>query len=768
MIHRSLIWTAILLAIPCAAQAQLPHATPSEVGMRADFGADIERQVQIALEEKKMPGCVVLVARHGKIVFKESFGNRRVQPTTEAMTTDTLFDMASITKPIVTATSIMQLVERGDVRLWEKVSTYLPEFRDHGKEDITVEQLMIHVSGLTPDNALSDYDNGWPDAYKRICELKLLSPPGDKFRYSDVGFILLGEIVARVSGQTLDEYAQKNIFEPLGMKQSGYNPAPQLCENAATTEEVDGKWLKGSVHDPRARAMGGVAGHAGLFSTADDVAIYAQAMLDSRFGGEKALLQPQTIALMTSPYDAVGNIRGLGWDKKSAYSRNRGDLMTPAAYGHGGFTGTALWIDPGLDLVVLFLSNRVHPDGKGSVNDLAGKIGTIASAACLTPSAPSPAPPTKLGIDVLADSNFAALKGRKVGVIANHTSRTKSGDSIVELLAKAPNVELVAIFSPEHGFHGALDQSEIGDTVDPATGVAVKSLYGKTRKPTPEMLKGVDTLVFDIQDVGCRFYTYISTMGLAMEAAAENKISFVVLDRPNPIGGVLMEGPLLDEEKHSFVAFHQIPVRHGLTIGEMAQMLNAERKFGTDLTVIKLENWRRDALLFDTGLPWRNTSPNMRSLTEALLYPGVGLLETTNISVGRGTDTPFELIGAPWIKGPELAAEIEAYNPPGVRIVPIEFQPTSSKYEGEICGGVNFVITDWEKFRPVHLAWALAAALHKTYPETWESKKLPTLLGNAGVLKQIENGDSPEVIMQSYSSSLDEFARRRTPYLLYE
>ncbi|PQO45701.1 exo-beta-N-acetylmuramidase NamZ domain-containing protein [Blastopirellula marina] len=767
MRHRLLIWAALLFAAPCAALAQLPHAAPTEVGMRANFGADIERHVQTALEEEKMPGCVVLVARHGKIVFEKAFGNRRVKPAVEAMTTDTLFDMASITKPIVTATSIMQLVERGDVRLSEKVSTYLPEFTGHGKEDITVEQLMIHVSGLTPDNALSDYDNGWPDAYKAICKLKLLSPAGDKFRYSDVGFLLLGEIVARVSGDPLDEYARKNIFEPLGMKQSGYNPPAELCENAVTTEKVNGEWLKGTVHDPRARAMNGVAGHAGLFSTADDVAIYAQAMLDSRNGGEKTLLQPKTLALMTSPHDAVGNNRGLGWDKQSSYSRNRGELMTSQAFGHGGFTGTSLWIDPGLDLVVLFLSNRVHPDGKGSVNDLAGKIGTIASAACLTGANDSPAPPTKLGVDVLADSKFAALKGRKVGLIGNHTSRTKAGVSTSKLLADAPEVELVALFSPEHGFSGAFDQSEIGDTVDPETGIPVRSLYGKTRKPTPEQLAGVDTLVFDIQDVGCRFYTYISTMGLAMEAAAENNIEFVVLDRPNPIGGELMEGPMLDEEKQSFVAFHQIPVRHGMTIGEIAQMINAERKFGTDLKVIKLENWTRDELLFDTGLPWRNTSPNMRSLTEALLYPGIGLLETTNISVGRGTDTPFELIGAPWINGPELAKAIEAYHPPGVRIVPIEFQPTSSKFEGEMCGGVNFVITDWKTFRPVHLAWATAVALRKTYPDAWETKRLPTLLGNGTVLKQIEDGVAPDTIMQDYASDLNEFSRRRAPFLLY-
>lgn len=768
MIARATLLILVLCLLPSLANAESPTATPSEVGMRADFGDDIERRVMAAIEAKKIPGAVVLVARQGKIVLKEAFGNRQIEPEVEPMTVDTLFDMASITKPVVTATSIMQLVEQGKIRLRDPVVEYLPEFKGHGKEEITVEQLMLHTGGLIPDTALSEYENGWAEAYEKMCQMKPQAAPGERFRYSDVGFQLLGEIVSRVSGQPLEEYTKQHIFEPLGMKDSGYNPPEELHSRAAPTEKQGDKWLRGVVHDPRARRTAGVAGHAGLFSTADDIAIYSQALIDAWHGSESKILSPTTVREMTRGRDATGgNQRTWGWDSKSAFSRNRGETMTASAFGHGGFTGTALWIDPELELTVLLLSNRLHPSGKGEANDLAGRIGTIAASACLGELKSEPRE-TVMGVDVLANSGFAELKGRKVGVIGNHTSRTKSGQSIVELLANAPEVDLVAIFSPEHGFMGVLDQSNIGDSVDPVTGLPIKSLYGKTRKPTPEQLEGIDTLVFDIQDIGCRFYTYISTMGLAMEAAAENDIRFIVLDRPNPIDGVTVEGPLMDQDKLSFVGFHPIAVRHGMTIGELALMLNAERKFGTDLKIIEMENWRRSDLLYETGLPWRNTSPNMRSLAQAVIYPGIGLVEMTNVSVGRGTDTPFELMGAPWIDGVKLAEAINAQNPPGAKVIGVEFTPNASKYEGQLCGGINIIVTDWNRFRSVDLAWATIKSLRDLYPEAWEPQRLSILLGNTKAQDQVQASATPEEIRAGYEAELKDFLRRREAFLLYE
>ena len=341
---------------------------------------------------------------------------------------------------------------------------------------------------------------------------------------------------------------------------------------------------------------------------------------------------------------------------------------------------------------MIFLSNRVHPDGKGSINSLAGRIGTIAAAAISSAAAPQPASGTSssdslnvlTGVDVLQGEQFKSLKGLRVGLITNHTGLTRDGKSTVQILNDAPEVNLKTLFSPEHGFAGKLDVSKIGDSTDQKTGLKIFSLYGKTRTPTPESLQDLDVLVFDIQDVGARFYTYISTMGNAMRAAKQQGIRFVVLDRPNPINGMIFSGPVLDEGSQSFVGFHRIPVRHGMTAGELARMFNKEMKIGADLQVIRMQNWKREMYYDETGLTWVNPSPNMRSLNEAVLYPGIGLLETTNLSVGRGTDTPFEWIGAPWLDGVQLARELNRSGLPGIRFVRVQFTPASSKYADEL------------------------------------------------------------------------------------
>ena len=757
----------------------LPHRSLSEAGLRDDMGDLIDREVGRALEANKMPGCVVAIGYEGAIVFQRSYGHRQLEPQREAMAVDTVFDLASLTKPIATSTAVMQLVEQGKVGLADPVSKYLPEFTSHGKQAITIEQLLVHSSGLIPDNALADYLNGWPESYEKICALKLRSSPGEAFRYSDVGFFLLGELVHRVTGQTLDDYTREHIFGPLGMQETSFTPPGELAPRCAPTEKQGEEWLRGKVHDPRARLMGGVAGHAGLFSTADDLAIYAQALLNGGEYGGKRILSPDTLKEWTSPRDIAGQLRGLGWDMRSGYSRNRGQHMSSSAFGHGGFTGTSIWIDPQLKLFVIFLSNRVHPNGQGAVNELAGRIGTIASAACLDVEIPAPRrrgrqgaepsqrEPTRLGVDVLADENFAPLQGKRVGLIANHTSRNAAGVSTAQLLHEAKEVQLVALFSPEHGLQGVEDRDGIADTVDQQTGLPVYSLYGKTRKPTAEHLEQLDVLVFDIQDIGCRFYTYLSTMGLAMETSAEHGKEFVVLDRPNPIGGRIVEGPILDAGSETFVGYHTIPVRHGMTVGELAKMFRAEKQLDLRLTVVELQHWERGDYLYDTRLPWINPSPNMRSLTEAVLYPGVGLFETTNVSVGRGTDTPFEVLGAPWIDGRKLAAAIAAHHPPGVEVVPIRFTPAASTHQGKECGGVNLIVTDWQRFRSLELAWSIAAALQELYSEEWDVARFSRLLINRQVHQAIRAGQGPRQIEQLYRDDLQQFSIRRHNFLLY-
>ncbi|MFN3168214.1 MAG: exo-beta-N-acetylmuramidase NamZ domain-containing protein [Phycisphaeraceae bacterium] len=380
----------------------------------------------------------------------------------------------------------------------------------------------------------------------------------------------------------------------------------------------------------------------------------------------------------------------------------------------------------------------------------------------------SQAPGALTGIDVLTRDGMARFEGQRIGLITNHTGLNRDGVTTIRLFHGEEGTNLTAIFSPEHGIAGQLDQSDIADGTDPATGLPVFSLYGKTRRPTAEMLKHIDTLVFDIQDIGTRFYTYISTMGEAMVAAAQHGKRFVVLDRPNPLGGVRVAGPMLDAGKQSFVGWHALPVRHGMTIGELARMIKDERGLDLQLDVVKCENWSRAQGWAQTGLTWVNPSPNMRSLTQALLYPGVGLLETTNVSVGRGTDTPFEVIGAPWIDQRELANRLNGLELPGVAFVPVRFTPDASTFEGEACGGVNLVITDHDAFEPVSTGLAIAATLRQTYPDDWDHGRYPRLLGNDAVMQRIDAKADWQDVVDASRRGVDAFMQRRERYLIYE
>ncbi|MEM8946591.1 MAG: exo-beta-N-acetylmuramidase NamZ domain-containing protein [Planctomycetota bacterium] len=767
----ALFWT---IAAACyatlASAAPLQRCSPADAGLDGAHLERIDAIVAAQIEQKKLPGCVVVIGRRGKIAFERAYGHRRLQPTAELMTLDTVFDMASLTKPTATATSIMLLVERGQVRLRDPVATYLPEFAPHGKSKVTVEDLLTHQGGLIPDNPLADYQDGVELAWQRIWNLQLRSPVGEKFIYTDVGFLVLGELVHRVSGQNAAEFAAENIFKPIGMEDSGFQPDASRQARAATTEQRNGEWLRGVVHDPRAALLEGIAGHAGLFSTAEDMARYADMMLSRGMSGDRQVLSATTVDEMTTARDVAGHRRGLGWDMRSKYSSNRSELMSERAFGHGGFTGTAMWIDPQLDLFVIFLSNRVHPDGKGSVNSLAGRIGTIATAALS--SAPSDggvktaSHAVLTGIDVTQRDGYRQLADTRVGLITNHTGVNRVGERTIDLLHQAENVDLVCLFSPEHGLQGKLDQANISDMRDEATDLPIYSLYGKTRTPNAGQLSEVDTLVFDIQDIGARFYTYLSTMGNAMEAAAERGLKFVVLDRPNPIGGVLVEGPVRDADGRSFVGHHDIPVRHGMTLGELAEMICRERDLDLKLKIVRVENWRRGDYWDATGLTWINPSPNMRSLAQAVLYPGIGLLETTNLSVGRGTDTPFELFGAPWIDGLTLASALNDLHLPGVRFIPIRFTPDASKFANQLCGGVNATVIDRAVFRPVEAGLQIAATIRRLYPHDWETKQFNRLLISKKIFEAVTDGKAGS-FQPLYRDDLRQFLDRREPFLLY-
>jgi len=762
------------------AAGHLPLVEPEQAGMTAAGLAEIRSLVDAALSEKKMPGCVVAVGRSGQLVYLRAFGARQIEPHRVAMTTDTIFDLASLTKPVATASSVMKLVEEGNVQLHGYVGTYLPEFTSHGKDRITVYHLLTHQAGLTPDNALSDYEDGRVRAWQRICELPLRAEPGARFIYSDVGYIVLGELVKRVSGKRLDVFARQQLFAPLGMAETGFLPSQALRARAAVTQRREGRWMQGEVHDPRAYLLNGVAGHAGLFSSAEDLAIYASMMLARGQVDEGRIFAARAVERMTSDYPVLLpperlGIRGLGWDKRTGYSTNRGESFSSQAFGHGGFTGTALWMDPALDLFVIFLSNRVHPDGKGAVNRLAGRLGSAAAAAI---TAPNPAAsekgstreslsPVLCGIDVLRRDDFKLLSGKRVGLITNQTGIACDGTSTIQLLQEAPEVTLCRLFSPEHGIAGQLDEPAIDDSEDDATGLPIVSLYGERRRPSAESLTGIDVLVFDIQDIGTRFYTYISTMGYAMEAAAEHDVPFMVLDRPNPINGIDIGGPLLDEGSESFVGYHPIALRHAMTVGELALLLRHERELDLSLHVVPVEGWRRSDYFDQTGLPWINPSPNMRSPHPALLYPGIGLLETTNLSVGRGTDTPFERIGAPWLDGRRLARVLHQAKLPGISFVPIRFTPSASKYAKESCGGLLLLITDRQRCEPLRVGFEIARQLQRFYSDQWDAESYNRLLGNRATWEAVTAGRSLEAIEATYQLELNEFRVRRAAWLLY-
>ncbi len=370
------------------------------------------------------------------------------------------------------------------------------------------------------------------------------------------------------------------------------------------------------------------------------------------------------------------------------------------------------------------------------------------------------------GLDVLIKDAFAPLRGQRIGLVTNHTGLTADLRSAIDVLHSAADVRLKALFGPEHGIRGDRDE-KVTDAVDAATGLPIYSLYGQSYKPRADVLKDLDALVFDIQDIGCRFYTYISTMGHCLEACAEAGIHMVVLDRPNPIGGVRVEGPIADADSLSFIAWHTMPVQHGMTVGELARMFNDERGIGAGLIVVPCQGWRRSDWFDATGLTWTNPSPNMRCLNQATLYPGVGLLETTNLSVGRGTDTPFEHFGAPWLDARGLAATLNARKLPGVRFVPIRFTPRSSVFQGTECHGINVVITQRSALRSVRTGLEIARAILDIHGKQWQVDRYARLLVNRETLEALKAGEDVGRIERLWSSGLRRFATWRARYLLY-
>jgi uncharacterized protein YbbC (DUF1343 family)/CubicO group peptidase (beta-lactamase class C family) len=786
-------------AAPAAAHKKKKKASgPTALAVQetGNFSA-VDALVQEQVSDQAITGAVLLVGHDGRIVHQKAFGLRATTPKPESMTVDTIFDLASLTKVVATTPSVMRMIQYGQVRLDEPLSHYIPEFAVNGKETITVRQLLTHYSGLRPDVDLNPAWEGRDAAFKLAHEEKPQTPQGSQFIYSDTNFILLGEMVQRLSGMTLDKYSAVHIFQPLGMKHTSFNPPAQWRSKIAETYAPDRKQiLRGTVHDPRAARMGGIAGHAGVFSTAGDLALYAQTLIS-----RKTILADDIIEKMTTPQQPPNatEVRGLGWDIDSSFSSNRGSLLPVGSFGHTGFTGTSLWIDPYTNTYIILLTNSVMPRQGAALISLRARVATAIAGVLhldvsdatrekqlsITGYNETAAASRRLsarnghvltGIDVLEQENFASLKVPDkeevtVGLLTNNTGVDGQGRRTIDVLAAAPGIKLAAVFAPEHGIFGAQDDLKVENTVDTATGVPVYSMYGGTdakKRPSLDILKTLDAVIFDIQDVGSRFYTYPATLGYLLEAAAQTNTKVIVLDRPNPVNGAFVQGPVSQTEFTAFTNYHPIPIRHGLTSGEMAQLFNVERKIGAQLKVIPMQGWLRGDWFDSTGVVWVNTSPNLRSLNEAELYTGVGIVEGSNVSVGRGTDTPFELLGAPWIDARAFSDYLNARLIAGVRFVPVSFTPVSGPYQNQKCNGVNIIATDRMVLDAPEMGIELASALKKLYPESWKVERILGLLANRQVYDAVVNGEDPRNIAQDWQEELQKFKELRAKYLLYK
>ena len=922
-IERASAVTALLLfcfSLPFSGTAQKStHRQAPPQGPPAITAPDfstVSALINQSIAEHRLPGAVLLVGHSGRVVFEHAYGNRKLagepglngRPSpAEPMTENTIFDMASLSKCLSTATSIMQLYEQGKLTFDEPVEQILPGFNpDHDPEraKVTVRMLLTHYSGEPADVNLKDpWGLAKPDKAEgihRALTTPLQSAPAAVFRYSDINFILLGYIVETLSSEPLDVYAQEHIFKPLGMTETRYLPVDKACGShkiigaaiawaatprghsrhscpagdwntsllariAPTTHDDESKsspsanphfdmLTRGTVHDPTTRRMGGVAGHAGVFSTAHDVSLFAQALLDRLADRPSHFpLKQSTLLLMTMPeqpgayagqltlantatqsaivrgekgatpllaphYPAVPNqdLRGFGWDIDTAFSKPRGMIFPIGSFGHTGFTGTTLWMDPGSDTYVVLLANAIHPRGNPPISNLRGEVATAvaqalqlysnATTATRQPVSIQAESSTLTGIDVLESNHFTELTNLaaqhsntlRLGILTNQSGLDANGRRTIDILSTdlpkiIPAAKLTTIFSPEHGIFGKQDTTSFGPETDPTTGLRVTSLYGpkdSDKRPSHDQLKDLDAVVIDLQDAGVRTYTYEAVTGYFLEAAALEKsqynhtLNIVVLDRPNPIGGVAAQGPVSDPGHENYTDYGQIPVRHGMTLGELARFYNATKHFDAPLTVVAMQHWTRSEFYDQTGLPWVNPSPNLHNLTATILLPALTLLESTNATVGRGTPTPFELIGGgfppkdkttgaqppAWFHASDVAAALNARQIPGATFAATTTTVDNDAihpYHGQTIEAVRISVTDRNVLDSPELGVEILSALHKLYPEQFHLERAANLLANSATFDAIKRGDDPRSIAVTWQPALTEYKTEREPFLLY-
>lgn len=718
----------------------------------------IEGLVERAIARGELPGCVVAVGTRKGALYTRAFGTRTQG---EPMTIDTLFDLASLTKPMATASSIALLASRGALTLDTPAARLLRELDVADKRRITLRQLLLHTSGLANVGPLWQVEGGAREAPARIAAQPLRRPPGRAFEYSDLGYILLGEVVARASGRPLDAFVQRELFAPLGMTDTHFLISPAEIARTAPTELRGDALIRGVVDDPRAFRLGGVAGNAGLFSTAGDVGRFARMLLNRGELDGVRVLAADSVDAMLRPTRAGSFTRTPGWDVQSPWSQGRARLYSQTAVGHGGYTGTSLWVDRAQDLYVVVLSNRVHAGARGTLHPLASSVGDIAVRALVASRAEDES--LRTGIDVLREEAFARVRGRRVAVLTHDAARDSTGASTLERIVAAPQVDVRAILTPEHGL-SARYEGKVAD--QRYRGLAVHSLFGKTRRPSAQMLAEVELVLVDLVDVGTRFYTYMATVLATLEVAGELGLPVLLLDRPNPIDGVHVEGPLSEATFASFVNYQPLPLRHGMSAGELARYLIAARGLKTRLEVVQVEGWQRTQGSAELARPWSAPSPNLGSAEQALLYPATALVEGTNVSVGRGTPHAFRVVGAPFVDAQALVTALQADSLRGVRVSETRFRPSVGPYAGQTIPGVRFRITDLQAYSAAHTGLSLIRALRHYLPR-WDDARLPQMLAHRATLEALSRGEPTTQIANRWKDELAIFMAERARVLLY-
>jgi|CXWL01.1.fsa_nt_gi beta-glucosidase-like glycosyl hydrolase/uncharacterized protein YbbC (DUF1343 family) len=745
---------------------ELTPGRPEDEGFRPGAMAEVDALLAGYVAKQAFPGGVVAIGRRGRLVHLSAFGHQSYDPGAPAVTPDTIYDLASLTKVVATTTVAMTLVDEGLLDLDKRVRDYLPAFTGPGKDAVTVRHLLTHSAGIDWWAPLYEDTRGKAEYLRKIQAMPLVSPPGSVMKYSDLGVILLGEILERVSGRNLDDLATERVFAPLGTIDTGFRPTAERKGRIAPTEVVEGRAVHGEVHDENARALGGLAAHAGLFGTAPDLARFAQMLLWRGVHDHRRIVNRATVDLFTRRAGLpIDSDRGLGWDTKSPTGSSAGALFSARSFGHTGFTGTSIWIDPERELFVILLTNRVHPTRE---NNLIREVRPALADAVVRGLAEPLLPGTvRVGLDRVAAGEDFGLAGKRLGLLVHRASVTADGRNALEVF-RARGLDVVRLFSPEHGLTGTAAAGErVTGGFDPASGLPVVSLYGDHHAPTRDDLAGLDALVIDLQDAGVRFYTYASTLLLTIEVAHAVGLPVVVLDRPNPLGGDLVAGPRArrDLVSPSLVNRAPGPLVHGLTLGELARFASPPV---ARVTVVPMLGWRRSMTWADTGRPWVPPSPNLRTPAAALAYPGTALLEATNVSEGRGTDAPFLTFGAPWLDPARLLLAV-----PGVELYPTRFTPTASpaaprpRFAGEECGGFRVAPVDPAAGYRLGVGLLVALARHPEFALNDDGAGLTWLLGTPEVTTALRMGKPAAEILAADQAGLDRWRIERRPALLY-